>query len=48
MESNGETIKTEHIYFWELILWRMAPEQTIAQTNHTLCPNIHLNALKDI
>jgi len=48
MESNGETIKMEHIYFWELILWGMAPEQTTVQTNRTLCPNIDLTALKDI
>lgn len=48
MESNGETIKTEHIYFWKLILWGMAPEQTNAQTNCTLCLNIDLTALKHI
>jgi hypothetical protein len=48
MESNEETIKMEHIYFWELILWGTAPEQTNAQTNCTLCPNVDLTALKDI
>jgi len=38
----------EHIYFLELIFWGMAHEQTNAQTNCTLCPNIDLTALKDI
>ena len=38
----------EHIYFWKLILWGMAPEQTNAQTNCTLCPNIDLTALKHV
>jgi len=44
MESNGE-----HIYFWELILWGMAPKQANKpkHTNCTLGPNIDLTALKD-
>jgi hypothetical protein len=48
MGSNGETIKMKHIYFWELILWGMSPEQTSAHANCTLCPNIDLNAIKDM
>jgi len=47
MESNGETIKTEHIYFWGLILWGLLNKPIHKQIVH-FCPNINLTALKDI
>jgi hypothetical protein len=46
-EVQWRTIKSEHIYFSELILWGMIPEQTNAQMNCTLCPNIDSTAPKN-